>query len=846
MHSRRSPSRRARLALEALEHRVVPVAGNILVTNGQNLQIYSPAGDLISSQPIPTPPGGDIPARDLIVDGTVDTATHVFNGTQATPFLSSTIDDGQNWDDVSGPSGWSTDTANQMGGIAAFDHWVFATDMDVSGDGNGIVRWDLTDNSSERVVSGIDFADLTIGLNGKLYALTPPDGGPQAVHVYDPLTLDAFPTVNLPSGPNFTGIAVDKQGRIYAVSWNTPDVYRFSATGDEQRHRRLEGGQLNNLLDIDISDDGKLLIGNDKGFAVRLPVANLTGDGGGTLPRKNYKVIQMLEPNGTDPSSGPTFVSWADPQEITLPHVTITGKKYEDQNTNGVRDTGEPGLEGWTIFADLNENGTLDPTEPFAVTDSLGKYSLDVNLNAQSSFRLMEQGQLGWAEVFKPTATADEPAAAHPYYTLTFTDGDQIGKSFGNHQTNFVVTPTSGLKTTENGASATFTVVLTAPPTSDVTIPVISADLTEGTVSTPVLTFTAGNWNVPQTVTVTGVGDGVFDGNVVYSVNVGASASSDLNYNGLPMQSVSVTNFDSAPIDKVGILRDLTRRWRLDAVNDGVYTPGLDTQYLKLGGGKTLVGDWNGDGYDDIGLFRPDTGTFRLFVNGLLVKTISKLDGQVGGKPLVGNWDGAGGDEIGVYRGATGAFTLDVDGDGVANDPDDRTGHLLNGVTGGQALVGNWNGSGGDEVGLYLPATGSFTLDVDGDLASQDVDDTTITQLGGKIGGRAVVGDWDGDGDANVGLFIGLTGKWFLDTDGDSAAEKTYTRLDGAVGGKAIVGDFNGDGVTDCGLFRPVSGKWVIDLNDNGVFDPSVDLLYKSVDGAVGGKPLVGKWELPT
>ena len=74
------------------------------------------------------------------------------------------------------------------------------------------------------------------------------------------------------------------------------------------------------------------------------------------------------------------------------------------------------------------------------MTDALGNYTLDVNLNAQPTFRLMEQGQLGWAQIFNPAATANEPTAAHPYYTLTFTDGDQRGKSFGNHPTNFVVT----------------------------------------------------------------------------------------------------------------------------------------------------------------------------------------------------------------------------------------------------------------------------------------------------------------------------------------------------------------------------------------------------------------------
>jgi hypothetical protein len=55
-----------------------------------------------------------------------------------------------------------------------------------------------------------------------------------------------------------------------------------------------------------------------------------------------------------------------------------------------------------------------------------------------------------------------------------------------------------------------------------VVIPVASSDTTEGTVSASSLTFTAADWNVPQTVTVTGVDDLVDDGDIAYNVVLGA------------------------------------------------------------------------------------------------------------------------------------------------------------------------------------------------------------------------------------------------------------------------------------------------------------------------------------
>jgi len=530
---------------------------------------------------------------------------------------------------------------------------------------------------------------------------------------------------------------------------------------------------------------------------------------------------------------------------VPAQHVTVAGVEFEDVNANGVRDAGEAGVAGWTVYADLDNNGLLGASEPFAVTDAGGRYRLEVNVGS-GSFLVVEQPQVAWSQTFDPDATASEPTAAHPYYTLPFSDLNQRDIDFSNLPTNFVVTTSGVLQTTENGFSATFTVVLTSKPASDVTISVNSSDSSEGTASTAQLIFTTDNWNQPQTVTVTGQPDATADGNVVYTIDLGPSTSLDLSYNSLPPQSVEVTNFDSAPVDKVGIFHSLTQRWTLDTFNDGVYTAGQDTRYTLLGGGKTIVGDWDGDGYDDIGLFRPLSGTFLLFVDGNPFKTITMLDGKVGGVPLVGNWNGLPGDEIGLFRPVTGTFVLDYDGDGVSSDVDDRIGAMLDGKAYGKPLVGDWDGIGGEEVGLYRPGTGVFTLDRDLDLVSLDADDTVITRLAGRVGGQALVGDWDGDGDDDIGLYFSLSGQWLLDTNGSAlAAERTVTRLDGAVGGKAIVGDFNGDGFTDCGLFRPFTGKWTIDLNRDGVYTASTDLQYLKVDGGVGGTPLVGKWELP-
>ncbi len=107
------------------------------------------------------------------------------------------------------------------------------------------------------------------------------------------------------------------------------------------------------------------------------------------------------------------------------------------------------------------------------------------------------------------------------------------------------VDPMSGLVTSESGGADSFTVVLDVAPTADVTIGISSSDTSEGTVSVASLTFTSANWNVAQSVTVTGLNDTDVDGDVGYTIVTAAAVSADGAYNGLDPADVSVTNLDN-------------------------------------------------------------------------------------------------------------------------------------------------------------------------------------------------------------------------------------------------------------------------------------------------------------
>jgi len=133
--------------------------------------------------------------------------------------------------------------------------------------------------------------------------------------------------------------------------------------------------------------------------------------------------------------------------------------------------------------------------------------------------------------------------------SLTNRDNDSAG---------VIVTPTSGLVTSEAGKTATFTIRLQSQPTADVAFALASSNTKEGSVNVSSAKFTSLNWNAPQTITVTGVqDDGTADGPQVYKITVGAAVSGDPNYGGsstkpaIKPSDVSVTNLDD---DSAGIL----------------------------------------------------------------------------------------------------------------------------------------------------------------------------------------------------------------------------------------------------------------------------------------------------
>ena len=111
----------------------------------------------------------------------------------------------------------------------------------------------------------------------------------------------------------------------------------------------------------------------------------------------------------------------------------------------------------------------------------------------------------------------------------------------------FEVVPNSNLHVTE-GESQDFLVRLNTQPASDVEISfVLSQGTGEAQLSTSSLFFTPDNWNIPQTLTVTGVQDQIADGNQDF-VFIARVFTDDSNYFGVPSKSLNVSVIDSGVV----------------------------------------------------------------------------------------------------------------------------------------------------------------------------------------------------------------------------------------------------------------------------------------------------------
>jgi hypothetical protein len=258
--------------------------------------------------------------------------------------------------------------------------------------------------------------------------------------------------------------------------------------------------------------------------------------------------------------------------------------------------------------------------------------------------------------------------------------------------------------------------------------------------------------------------------------------------------------------DTPGLYDPVTNDWQLNNHADGTITDMVEfnTHQDDPSEWIPVAGDWNGNDFDTAGLYNAEDRQFYLNnnVDGSIAGyvTIQVPAGLVGAtwKPVIGDWDGDGVDEVGLYDPASNDWLLNT-GDTtwssliVVTAPVDVPASWV-------PITGDWDGDGYDTVGLYDPSTNNWYLNnqLNGQWS------TAIGPSGEPLGIELIApvrvpstwvpitGDWNGNGKDTVGLFDPSTGDWFLNN-----------RVDGTISDLLIVGG-RGEPVTQL----PVTGDW--------------------------------------
>jgi hypothetical protein len=101
----------------------------------------------------------------------------------------------------------------------------------------------------------------------------------------------------------------------------------------------------------------------------------------------------------------------------------ISGKKFQDNNGDGIESGADAGLAGWTIQLDKDANGTVDAT---TVTGPGGAYSF-TGLVA-GTYRIREVGQVGWTQTTVNPADVNVVSGTH-----------STGNNFGNYNNCYIL-----------------------------------------------------------------------------------------------------------------------------------------------------------------------------------------------------------------------------------------------------------------------------------------------------------------------------------------------------------------------------------------------------------------------
>ncbi len=339
--------------------------------------------------------------------------------------------------------------------------------------------------------------------------------------------------------------------------------------------------------------------------------------------------------------------------------------------------------------------------------------------------------------------------------------------------------------------------------------------ITAGALNTT--TNAEGGWSIQAaagTYSVTASG-GNFSGTATSSVTVGAD---NVEVDFLWGQNWAIVDFNdsapqpSSPVATAGLYNPANGVFYLKNTNASGGGADVAFRYGPDGnaGWTPLVGDWDGNGTNTAGLYNPATGAFYLkntnaSGGGADVAFTYGPGGNAGWVPIVGDFNGNSTDTVGLYNPATGAFYLkNTNASGGGADVVFTFGP--SGNAGWVPIVGDWDANLTDTVGLYTPNLGGFYLK--NANASGGGADVAFSFGPADIGWIALVGDWDGDGADTIGVYDPNAGGFHLKNANVSGggADVAFSFGPGNLAWTPLMGDWDGPPAQSGAAIEELSG----------------------------------------
>ncbi|MGB7925152.1 MAG: S8 family serine peptidase [Pyrinomonadaceae bacterium] len=235
--------------------------------------------------------------------------------------------------------------------------------------------------------------------------------------------------------------------------------------------------------------------------------------------------------------------------------------------------------------------------------------------------------------------------------------------------------------------------------------------------------------------------------------------------------------------------------------------------------------DFNGDGYTDLTVYRPnDDGAnharwYSLNINN--GANIQQAFGDSTDTPAPGDYDGNGKTDMAVFRGSEGAWYI-------SQGSSQTFTRVAWGTSGDVAAPGDYDGDGKTDVAVWRPSNGTWYVLRSSDGALQ-------AAQWGLNGDRVVPGDYDGDGKTDVGVFRPSNGTWYIQRSSDSALIAAQWGLSAD---KVVPGYYDADSKVDLAVFRPDTNVWYI------LKSTTNNVMYDAIQwGTTGDVPVQGDYE---